>query len=137
MANKDKKGKKIKKNLTLLQKKFCYEYCKCGEIYQACINAGYKESFAKAKGYRLLDNELVQKEIARINEAKDRTEILEVEECQKLLSKSVKGEIELTSGQLKSMEMLMRSQGGFVDKKEVNAEVIGNVMFCGEEDIQE
>lgn len=65
-------GKRGKQALSERQKRFADYYLELGSVLPACIKAGYSESFAKARGYQLLEyvgvREYLDKQLAALEE---------------------------------------------------------------------
>ena len=126
-----------KKNLTQMQKLFCEEYVKTGEIKQSALNAGYSKDFACSKACKLLEKPLVKDYIKLLNKKTDKNNIMSIEEIQRFWTQTIQNEDESLPNRLRASDLLTRSQGGFIDKKEVDANLTEKVIFSGEDDIED
>ena len=54
--------------MTGKQRAFCKEYAKTMNVTQSAIKAGFSETYARSKAYRLLDNEEIKAYIGKITE---------------------------------------------------------------------
>ena len=79
------------------QKKFCREYVKTGNGMQSAIKAGYSKNAATVQASRLLTNDNIKAEIARLSEKRDtkRDEkaIADAAEVMQYFSAVMRGEI--------------------------------------------
>lgn len=130
------------KKLTIKQKKFADEYIISGNAYQAAINAGYSENYARNATYFLLENngkisdyvnkkmlELEDQQIAKQNEIlKYLTAVMRGEEKEETLSKNEFGGEDISKIQvsakdrIKAAELLGKRYGSWTDKLEVESE---------------
>jgi len=130
------------KKLTIKQKKFADEYIISGNAYQAAINAGYSENYAKNASVKLLEKggniseyinkkmaEIEDKQIAKQDEIlKYLTAVMRGEEKEETLSKNEFGGEDISKIQvsakdrIKAAELLGKRYGSWTDKLEVEAE---------------
>ena len=128
--------------LTIKQKKFADEYIISGNAYQAAINAGYSENYAKNASVKLLEKggniseyinkkmaEIEDKQIAKQDEIlKYLTAVMRGEEKEETLSKNEFGGEDISKIQvsakdrIKAAELLGKRYGSWTDKLEVEAE---------------
>lgn len=80
------------KKLTIKQKKFADEYIELGNAYQAAINAGYSENYAKAQSSKLLENVGIKTYIDNRLKEIDSKKIISQKEIMELLSSIARGE---------------------------------------------
>ena len=130
------------KKLTIKQKKFADEYIISGNAYQAAINAGYSENYAKNASVKLLEKggrilSYINKKMAKIEEEQiaKQDEVLRyvtsvmrgLEKEQKLAKNEFGGEdivdIQVSAkDRIKAAELLGKLYGTWTDKLEVEAE---------------
>lgn len=113
-------------DLTIKQKKFCDLYLKTGNATQSYIGAGYSASndeVASVNSSILLRNHKVKSYIAEKQKKIEDKSIMGIQEAQEFLTNIVKDRIERTNDKLKAVELLMKMQGAFLDRLNVNAEV--------------
>lgn len=130
------------KKLTIKQKKFADEYIISGNAYQAAINAGYSENYAKNASVKLLEKggniseyinkkmaEIEDKQIAKQDEIlKYLTAVMRGEEKEETLSKNEFGGEDISKIQvsakdrIKAAELLGKRYGSWTDKLEVESE---------------
>jgi len=55
-------------DMTKRQHNFCVAYTMCRNVKEACITAGYTETYSRTKGYSLLKNPAIKEEIATLSE---------------------------------------------------------------------
>lgn len=131
------------KKLTIKQKKFADEYIISGNAYQAAINAGYSENYAKNASVKLLEKggniseyinkkmaEIEDKQIAKQDEIlKYLTAVMRGEEKEETLSKNEFGGEDISKIQvsakdrIKAAELLGKRYGSWTDKLEVELEL--------------
>lgn len=111
--------------LTVRQKKFCDEYLKNGNATQSYIKAGYSasEDVAAVNSHKLLRNTKIKTYIAQKQEKIEDESIMSIQEAQKFLTDIAKNKTDRTNDKLKAVELLMKMQGAFLDRLNVNAEV--------------
>lgn len=73
-------------------KKFADEYIELGNAYQAAINAGYSENYAKAQSSKLLENVVIKTYIDNRLKEIDSKKIISQKEIMELLSSIARGE---------------------------------------------
>ena len=144
--------------LTLKQQRFADEYIISGNIYDSLIKAGYSENYAKASGYRMLENVGVKTYIdEKLKELSDK-KIADQQEVLAYLTSVLRGEtqseIVVVEGQgegvsrakpiqkapdererLKAAELLGKRMGLFKDKIDVTANV--PVIISGGDDLED
>lgn len=144
--------------LTLKQQRFADEYIISGNIYDSLIKAGYSENYAKASGYRMLENVGVKTYIdEKLKELSDK-KIADQQEVLAYLTSVLRGEtqseIVVVEGQgegvsrakpmqkapdekerLKAAELLGKRMGLFKDKLDVTANV--PVIISGGDELED
>ncbi len=134
------------KKLTIKQQRFADEYIISGNATQSAINAGYSGNYANTNASKLLQNttisdyiknrlkELEGEKLMDLKEALERTTSIARRDVQKGYSKTVDkltGEVvkeveyEFTPSveeAQKSLEHIIRCNGGFIDKQEITLE---------------
>lgn len=128
--------------LTIKQKRFADEYIISGNAYQAAVNAGYSENYAKGNVIKLLENVSVKsymedrlkgledKAIAKQEEVlKYLTSVMRGEEEEEVLygmGEGVQGKTHLevsAKDRIKAAELLGKRYKLFTDKVELDADV--------------
>lgn len=94
-----------------------------GNMKKAMIDAGYSETYADRNSQYLMG--IIGDDIKEMQKNIRSEEILAVEEIQKWWSDNVRNEELDMSSRMKSSELLVKSQGGFIEK--VQAEVTNAV----------
>lgn len=128
--------------LTIKQKRFADEYIISGNAYQAAVNAGYSENYAKGNVIKLLENVSVKSYMEdRLKGLEDKA-IAKQEEVLKYLTSVMRGEeeeevlygigegaqstrhIEVgAKDRIKAAELLGKRYKLFTDKVELDADV--------------
>lgn len=80
--------------LTPKQQQFCLEYLKDFNGTQAAIRAGYSKKTANEQAARMLANVNIQNYIREINNAIQKSTIMDVQEIQERLTKVARGDLE-------------------------------------------
>lgn len=80
--------------LTPKQQQFCLEYLKDFNGTQAAIRAGYSKKTANEQAARMLANVNIQNHIREINNAIQKSTIMDVQEIQERLTKVARGDLE-------------------------------------------
>lgn len=75
------------------EKIFCREYTKTGNGQQSAIKAGYSKNCANVQASKLLTRANIQKEIARLNEKREKSSIMSAQEVMELYSAIARGEV--------------------------------------------
>ena len=128
--------------LTIKQKKFADEYIISGNAYQAAINAGYSENYAKNASVKLLEKggkilgyinkkmaEIEDQQIAKQDEVlKYVTSVMRGKETEQKLAKNEFGgedvvDIQVSAkDRIKAAELLGKLYGSWTEKVEIEAE---------------
>ena len=120
------------------QEAFCLAYVKSGNATQAYKEAGYKcnsEGVVRANASRMLTNANIKSRIAELTKQIASSKIMDAIEAQELLTTIARGEYKdvyvLQNGQtlikpvtlsvrLQAIDKLLRAQGAYLEKREVN-----------------
>ena len=145
VANKKKESvkKKSTKAISKLNEKqrlFCEYYINSNNAYQSAINAGYKESTAKAKSGEWLKEERIQDylDVLRKKVNKKRN-IANTEDILEFWTSTMMDEDETKKNRLDASKLIAQSMGMFVQRVEnkveakVDSKVEGNIdnNLCG------
>jgi len=113
------------------QKKFCEFYAKSGNATKSYSDAGYdvkSEAGARASSSKLLTNPNIAEYLATLSN-KTRTEaIASISEIQEMWSEIARSTEEETQHRLKAGELLVKAQGGFLDRVEHSGTTIQRVI---------
>lgn len=125
----------MKKELNERQKVFARSVAKGMKPSDAYRTSGYKytnDSVVHAASARIMKNPLVQEYIHELTAKVESNDIMDIQEAQKKLSSYARrepqenedGEVVLPTvlESIKSIEMLIRAQGGFLDRKQVDVQ---------------
>lgn len=77
--------------MTQKQREFCKEYVKTMNVTQSAIKAGFSETYARSKAYRLLDNEEIKAYIEKITANALKKDIADANEISKYLTRVLRG----------------------------------------------
>lgn len=112
-------------NLTIKQKKFCDLYMKSGNATQSYMSAGYatKGDGARVEASKLLTKPNIKEYIAKKQAKIENKRIMSIQEAQEFLTNIANTDKERTNDKLKAVELLVKMQGGFLDRLNVNADV--------------
>ncbi len=140
--------------LTPKRKKFCMEYVKNADMYDAAIKAGYSEATAKKAAEKIMQNIEVRAYIAELLQSEKGGTTANEDEVLGYLSSVMRGkekdevlswigggvqdvtEIDVSAkDRLKAAELLGKRYNLFKDKVEVNG--VTKIVFSGEGDLNE
>jgi len=110
------------------QKKFCEFYAKCGNATDAAIQAGYSEKSAGTNADKLLKNTKVSKYLEELSKNTRTSAILSITEVKEFWCKVMFSDDEEMPHRLKASELLVKSQGGFLDKVEHSGSTIKRII---------
>lgn len=111
--------------LNLNQQRFIEEYMKTGnatQSYKIAYDTTMTDEVAKAASSRLLTNVTVKQAVEALNKQIQDESILSVAECKKLLTEIAKCSNERTRDRAKAIELLLRTEGAFLDRAQVTAD---------------
>lgn len=106
------------------QRKFCEYYVNTGNITTAAIKAGYTESYAKNKAYKLLSNDGVCSYIEELNKAGKTERVATMEEIQAFWTSKMRDNEANINARIKVSELLAKSKGAFIDKSEISVKPV-------------
>lgn len=124
----------MKKELNERQKSFARNIAKGMKPSDAYRASGYKytnDSVVHAASARIMKNPLVQEYIQELTAKVESNDIMDIQEAQKKLSSYARREpqegeegevLPTVLESIKSIEMLIRAQGGFLDRKQVDVQ---------------
>lgn len=123
MAIKNVKVYKEGDKLTPKQQKWIDEYIKCDDYTTASRNAGYSGSDTTLKnmGYQnsIKFKELLDARRIELSEKINNKNIAELEDIFEYWTNTFQNDLEDTKDRLKASELLAKSKGAFIEKKEV------------------
>ena len=111
--------------LTIKQKRFCDGYLKSGNATQSYINAGYATigDGARVEACKLLTKPNIKSYIQERQQKVDTKHIMSIQEAQEFLTNVANKQDERTNDKLKAVELLVKMQGGFLDRINMEANV--------------
>lgn len=110
--------------LTQKQQKWIDEYIKTDDLTTASRNAGYTaktDSGLKSIGYEnsLRFKDIIEERRKELNESITKNTIASLEEIQEFWTSIYKDKAIKDSDRLKASELLAKSKGGFIEKREI------------------
>ena len=111
--------------LNLNQQRFVEEYMKTGnatQSYKTAYDTTMTDDVAGACSARLLGNAKIKTAIEALNREIQDDGILSVAECKKLLTEIAKSSNERTSDRAKAIELLLKTEGAFLDRAQVTTD---------------
>ena len=108
------------------QKRFAELYVQTGNATQSYIDAGYKATsreVAEANARRLLGKDSVAAHVDELNRAIKKSTIASLEEVKEFLTETLRNPVEETKERLKAADMLNKTYGAYLDRKELSGEV--------------
>lgn len=116
------------REMTEKQRLFAEDYVKHGVARRAALAAGYSDKRAEQQGYSLLNDARfrhVQDYIAELRLAAKYEAVADLAELQTFWTRMVRGEVDDADmkDRLKSSELLGKSLGGFVEKREHSGKI--------------
>ena len=106
------------KPLNPRQKKFAELYAATGNALQSAIGAGYSERSARSQSDRMLKNAEVQAYLRAMTEAGRASRIATAEELREFWTATYRDDALEYKDRLKASEMLGKSLGVFIEKRE-------------------
>jgi phage terminase small subunit len=76
------------------EKRFCENYINCNNIYQAAVDAGYEESYAKARSYTFLQKPHIKAYLASLSKIITDDKIMSAREVLELWSNIARGTLQ-------------------------------------------
>lgn len=121
-------------SITEKQRAFCEEYIKNGgNVYKACISAGYTPKYANGKGYTLLRNVQVKAYLEKLMKKVDKTKVKSIEEIQEFWGKVMDDEEAKMQDRLKASENLAKVYGAFININKNETTLTGALDVSGNE----
>lgn len=121
-------------SITEKQRAFCEEYVKNGgNVYKACISAGYTPKYANGKGYTLLRNVQVKAYIEKLMKKIDKTKVKSIEEIQEFWGKVMDDPEAKMQDRLKASENLAKVYGAFININKNETTLTGAIDVSGNE----
>ena len=121
-------------SITEKQRAFCEEYVKNGgNVYKACISAGYSPKYANGKGYTLLRNVQVKAYIEKLMKKVDKTKVKSIEEIQEFWGKVMDDPEAKMQDRLKASENLAKVYGAFININKNETTLTGALDVSGNE----
>ena len=121
-------------SITEKQRAFCEEYIKNGgNVYKACISAGYTPKYANGKGYTLLRNVQVKAYLEKLMKKVDKTKVKSIEEIQEFWGNIMDDPNEKTQDRLKASENLAKVYGAFININKNETTINGALDVSGNE----
>ena len=118
--------KEVRKNevkLTLKQKKFCEYYVASGNATQSAIKAGYSKKTAEMISSENLRKPYIIEYIKDLTKPSQDKRIADMQEIRQFWTNVVRNEEEDMKDRLKASEYIAKTNGAFIDKVDVNANV--------------
>lgn len=121
MSSLDYKPYKKGDPLTPLQERWIDEYIKTNDLTTATINAGYKCKHPRSMGYQnsLKFKELLEERREELSKQIKKDTIAELEDIYTFWTDTLKDEDSKMTDRLKASELLAKSKGAFIEKREV------------------
>ena len=109
--------------MTYKQELFIQEYIKTGNATSSAIKAGYSKKTAKVIGQRLLTFVDIKKKINELSQKIACNSIMTAKERQEYLTKLINAADVKVSDKLKTLDILNKMTGEYIQKVEVNGEL--------------
>lgn len=110
------------KKMTARQMRFCNNYlANGGNIKKAMLDAGYSEITADKNSQHMLDVPLIKEYIEKQLSKVDKTDIMTVQEVQEWWTSIIMDKNLNLAQRVKASELLVKSNGGFIDKMDINS----------------
>lgn len=144
------------KKLTPKEKKFCQEYVRTGNASEAVRLAGYSEKNVRQRGSKMLSKDYIQAYINELMEELKKETIADADEVMQLLTSIARGETKEENvvvdkagnvsivetrvkekERVKALELLGKRYKLYTDKVEASVEGQVQVVFEGEDDLED
>ena len=108
------------RQLSERQQRFVLEYAECGNATESARRAGYSRKCAGVIGPRLTKNPVIAEAIRRLGDRRTEKGVASLRERQEFWTKVLRGDIAgmRSVDRLKASELLSRSKGELVDRRE-------------------
>ncbi len=110
------------------QQKFCEFYAKSGNATDAAIQAGYAVKSAGGNADKLLKNTKVSNYLAELSKNTRTDAIATITDIKEFWTKVLESSEEEMPYRLKASEVLVKSEGGFLDKVEHSGTTVQRVV---------
>ena len=110
------------------QQKFCEFYAKSGNATDAAIQAGYAVKSAGGNADKLLKNTKVSNYLAELSKNTRTDAIATITDIKEFWTKVLESSEEEMPYRLKASELLVKSEGGFLDKVEHSGTTVQRVV---------
>ena len=113
------------------QTKFCLNYAKHGNAVKAYTEAGYdikSEAGARASASKLLTNANIKKKLEELSEKSHTKAIATITEIKEFWTSTLLSDEQDMTHRLKASELLVKVEGGFIDKVEHSGAVVKRVI---------
>ena len=113
------------------QQKFCEFYAKSGNATEAYRNAGYSaksEASLGVSAHKLLKNAKIAEELAKLSDKTRTSAIASITDIKEFWTKVLESKSEEMPYRLKASELLVKSEGGFLDKVEHSGTTVQRVI---------
>jgi len=109
------------------QTKFCQFYAKSGNAFHSYRDAGYSvksEAGAMVSASKLLRNAKVVEKLKELSEKSESKAIASISEVKEMWTSIIRSDEEETPHRLKAGELLVKVEGGFIDKVEHSGTIV-------------
>lgn len=109
------------------QTKFCLNYAKHGNAVKAYTEAGYdikSEAGARASASKLLTKANIKEKLEELSEKSHTKAIATITEIKEFWTQTLQSEEMEMNYRLKASELLVKVEGGFIDKVEHSGSVV-------------
>ena len=110
------------------QQKFCEFYAKSGNATEAAIQAGYAEKSAGGNADKLLKNTKVSTYLAELSKNTRTSAIATITDIKEFWTTELESSEEEMPHRLKASELLVKSEGGFLEKVEHSGTTVQRVI---------
>jgi phage terminase small subunit len=120
---------KSKKKLTPRQAKFVRGYATGKSATQAAKDAGYAETYANRFAAKLVVNPLVISALDAFNDKLTVSSIADAKERREFWTETIRNQTESMRDRLRASELLGKSQGDFIERRELSGPNGGPIEF--------
>ena len=113
------------------QTKFCLNYAKHGNAVKGYTEAGYdikSEAGARGSASKLLTNANIKKKLEELSEKSHTKAIATITEIKEFWTSTLLSDEQDMTHRLKASELLVKVEGGFIDKVEHSGAVVKRVI---------
>ena len=109
--------------LNLKQQRFCEYYVACGNVYEAGLKAGYSDFYSNKRLHTQMKQEHYQNYIKELTKPLQDKRIADIQEIRQFWTDVVRNNELDMKDRLKASEYIAKTNGAFIDKVDVNANV--------------